>query len=132
MSELGEFDPQLPKIEYWWVPRVIPSGGAAEEIKKQWVDVPLPCRIPRPEGPEVHLGHDVGSYESVHFVEDGVSISVEDAVKSLSLFGREDAADWWNLNYAGRDLVFRINEGDILPNRSAETLLPGLERFDEL
>lgn len=135
MSELGEREPQIPKIQYWFVIRDIPAGGAPEDVKQQWVNIPLPCRRPHAEAPEVHFGTEVGrGFGSVRVIEDGVAIEADDAIKALRLFGRESAATWWETYYGrnGSALVFRAYEGEIIPPDYAERLLPGLEDFDRL
>jgi len=128
MFEYGERQ-QIPPIQYWFILRTAP-----DEIKQQWVDVPLPCRRPFIEGHEPHIGQDVGmGFETLKLIEDGVAIEADDAIRALMLFERHDAASWWD-DYCGgmgATLVFRANEGQALPVSAAERILPGLSDFDD-
>lgn len=125
-----------PEIRGWFIPRVIPPGGAPEEIREQWVDIPLPFRYDRPvESPEVHLGHDINDYFDVKILRDAVSVVSVDAFKSLRLFARNDAARWWEDYFNGltSDLLFAIEPTDqILPDDYIRRLLPGIELFDQI
>jgi hypothetical protein len=137
MNEHRESEPQLPPIQYWFILRTVPSGPLApEEIKQQWIGVPLPCRKPFIEGMEPYIVNDVILGRKVlTLVEDGVVIRLDDAIKSLMLFDRADAGSWWNNLSVGIDnstLIFRADEGQALPIDTAERILPGLTNFDEL
>lgn len=124
-----------PEIKGWFIPRVVPYGGAPEEVKQGWVDVPLPIRYNRPfEAPEVHMGHDVNNPLEITVFEDAVSIDGFDAVKALRIFGRDGAADWWEGYFRGRsaDLAFAVErEDEILPADYVRRVLPGIETFDQ-
>ncbi len=125
-----------PEIRGWFVPRVVPYGGAPEHIKQQWVDVPLPIRYDRSaEAPEEHMGHSVNSVFDITVFADGVSINGIDAVKSLRIFGRDEAADWWEGYFRGMspDLAFAVESADqILPDDYVRRVLPGIEDFDQI
>ncbi len=136
-----EHEPQpgeKPEVAFWFFIRSVPAGGAPRYIKEGWVNVPLPCRRPRGEGPELHLGGDVDT-GALDIVPDGVSIDADDAIKALRLFDRHEAADWWQSymddcygTAVGEGLVFRAAEGHLVPPSMAHRLLPGLEDFDRI
>ena len=122
-------------ILYWFVVTTIPAGGAPLVVRRAWVDVPLPVRCPPPvEGPQPYLGHDVTRREIVRLIEDGIAVEPLDAIKALRLFGRDDAAQWWEHFFSTRPsawgLVFRRPEGRLLPLRLAAMLHPELDGFD--
>ncbi len=127
---------ERPEIQGWFIPRVTPYGGAPEYIKKQWVDVPLPVRYLRPsEGPEVHLGHDINNIFDITVLPDAVSIAGVDAVKSLLIFERGEAAQWWESYIGDRNtyLAFGIEPQDqLLPMDFLRRILPGIEEFDQI
>lgn len=132
----GSMSVEMHEIRGWFIPRVIPWGGAPEEIKSQWVNIPLPFRYDRPsEGPEPHLGHDIQEWSDITFLENAVSIRGIDAVKSLRIFERYEAADWWDGYFMGcySDLAFAIEpEDQLLPHDYLRRILPGLEDFDRI
>lgn len=133
MSEIGERERQIRPIQYWFILKTVPEDSAPEEIKEQWLGVPLPCRRPFIEGSEQFLGFDVGAgLETLKIVEDGVAIEADDAIIALSLFNKVDAAKWWE-DYCGQmgvELVFRVVEGQAIPTTSAERTFPQLINFD--
>jgi len=133
MHEQNEAERRIRPIQYWFVIRTIPEGGAPLEIKKQWVDIPLPCRQPFVEGNKEHVVYDVTDPELVKLVKDGVAVEAYDALAALMLFDRADAASWWNNYLEGMNetLVFQASEGQLLSTHDAERILPGLSRFDE-
>lgn len=116
------------------MPRVVPAGTAPEHIKKQWVDVPLPLRQQSVEKPEIHLTHDFASTERVRVIRDGRAIFVIDAIKSLKIFDRVEAAQFWQqaqeIFYPDNTLVFRGYEGVSYPTSVLQRILPGIEFFD--
>lgn len=123
-------------ITAWFIPRVTPYGGAPEEIKEGWVDVPLPLRYDRPaEGPDPMIGHDVNNILGVTILANSASVISTDAVKALRIFGRDEAADWWDGYFRGApaDLAFAVEPGDqILPDSFIRLVMPGIETFDEM
>jgi len=127
---------ELPPIQAWFVNRQVPFGDAPKHIKKQWVDVPLPLRQIQPgEGPDLHIGHNVDTtygITDVHIVEDGMAVYVFDAVKALTLFGREEAACFWNdMLDPDQALLFDGTEGQLYPTPVLQRILPGIEFFDQ-
>lgn len=132
--------PSAAPIFGWFIPRVIPYGGAPESIKQQWLDVPLPFRYQLLEAPELHIGSSVTDPTYLTVYEDGITIAGLDAVKALRIFDRDNAAEWWEANYVTPnlerlgvcDLLFNKKEGEILPDRLARMLMPGIETFDQL
>lgn len=125
------------EILYWFRITTIPTGGAPENVRAQWVGTLLPVRRPPPiEGPEAHVGHDVMDRQIINLIPDGVEIARDDVLKALRLFDRGAAAAWWSDLFGRRplahSLVFRRHEGELLPVRMAELLYPELEGFDEL
>ena len=104
---------------YWFLVTSMPAGGAPENIRKDWEGVVLPVRRPRPvEGPEPHFGRHVATRQPT-FISDGVAVATSDALRALRLFGRREAAAWWEEFLATRPattaLVFRTWEGRLLP-----------------
>jgi hypothetical protein len=133
MSETGENERQIRPIQYWFVLRTVPQGSAPEEIKEQWLGVPLPCRRPFIEGSEQFLGFDAGAgLETLKIVEDGVAVEADDAIVALNLFGKEEAARWWDniCGQVGAELVFRVVEGQAIPTTAAERTFPQIINFD--
>jgi hypothetical protein len=123
------------EIKGWFIPRVTPYGGAPEEIKKQWVDVPLPLRYIRSEAPEGFIGETVGDPQQINILADSVTVEAVDALKALRVFGRTEAADWWDGYIGGRgaDLGFAVETGDqVLSANYLPRILPGIEDFDQV
>lgn len=121
-------------IVYWFLVSSTPAGGAPEAIRAQWVGVVLPVRRPRPaEGPEPHVGRHIATRETT-LISDGVAVATTDAVRSLRLFGRGEAAAWWEDFFETRPsttaLVFRAWEGRLLPPSYAALRFPELEDFE--
>ncbi len=121
-------------IVYWFLITTTPTGGAPEAVREAWVGIPLPVRRPRAvEGPEPHVARDVRD-RRVTFITDGVAVEPADAVKALRLFGRGDAAAWWESHVERHPmtvaLVFRTSEGRLLPPSYASMRFPELEDFD--
>src|SRR5947209_11406328 len=111
-------------ILYWFRPTQVPVGGVPDDVRRQWVDVPLPVRDPRPvEGPLPYIGRDVIDRAIRRPINDGVAVAPADAIRSLRLFGHNDAAEWWEDLLRVRtnieSFVFRRGEGDLLPPRLA-------------
>lgn len=120
-------------IDHWFVVRQVPQGDAPQEIKQQWVDVPLPIRYQLVEAPRVSLGHGVDAFEDVVIIDDAVDIEGFDAIKALRLFGRPEAADYWDTvlrGYGYPELGFRAREGQLMPAAMIARILPGIELFD--
>jgi hypothetical protein len=120
-------------IVYWFQVTSTPAGGAPEEVREAWVGVLLPVRRPRPvEGPEAHVARDVRDRQ-VKLIKDGVAVAPDDAVKSLRLFGRADAAQWWETYFVQHTstvaLAFRTVEGRLLPPSYALMRFPELVDF---
>jgi hypothetical protein len=124
------------EIRGWFVPRVVPYGSAPVSIKRQWVGLPLPIRYDRPiEAPEANFGHSVNNESQINILEDSVTIEVPDALKSLRIFGRDEAANWWQDYIDGRlaRLIFAVeNEDQIFPHDFMQRILPGIETFDQV
>ncbi|MFI5041387.1 MAG: hypothetical protein ACHQNA_05990 [Acidimicrobiales bacterium] len=126
--------PPVGGILYWFQVMAVPEGGAPEVIRRQWVGVPLPVRRPRPmEGPDPKIGRDVLEQDRRKLITDGVVVEFTDALDALRLFGREEAAAWWEGWLQSRRttgaLVFRVWEGRLLPTRFAGRLFPELDEF---
>jgi hypothetical protein len=120
-------------IQYWFEITTTPMGGAPVEVREQWVGVVLPIRRPRPvEGPEPWVGREIGTRQPVA-VADGVVVEADDAVRSLRLFDRPDAAGWWE-TFLGTSRVpalgFRWGEGRWLPEGIVVSWYPFLDGFD--
>lgn len=116
--------------------RGTPRGGAPEGIRAQWDGVVLPVREPRRvEAPSPFVGREVGNREVQHVIDDGVPVYTDDAVRALQLFGRAEAAAWWQACVAAnprtRKLVFRTHEGHLVPPGYALARFPELEPFDD-
>lgn len=93
--------------------------------------LPLPVRRPRPvEGPDARVGRDVVDRSVVRVIPDGVVVETDDAQRILRLYGRDEAADWWEKRAPGSGLVFRIHEGRLLPPSLAVRLFPEIDDFD--
>jgi len=125
------------EILYWFRVTTTPAGGAPEKVRAQWVGTVLPVRRPPPiEGPDLHVGHDVMNRRVVNLIPDGVQVERDDALKALRFFGRHAVAAWWNDLFTTRplahSLVFRRDEGELLPVRMALMLHPELQGFDDL
>ena len=119
-------------IVYWFRPTTTPVGGAPEDIRRQWLDVLLPVRDPRPiEGPLPYVGTDVIDRTERKLIEDGVKVTPSDALRALRLHDRDAAASWWEALLRERPLidgfVFRRAEGDLLPPSLARLLHPDLD-----
>jgi hypothetical protein len=122
-------------IVYWFLVTSVPEGGAPIEIRRQWVDLALPVRRPRPvEGPQPYRGRDVIDRRIRRTISDGVPVELADALALLRMFGREEAAAWWDellaADRAPTALVFRAWEGRVVPDRYARMLYPELDGFD--
>lgn len=123
-------------IRYWFIVRGTPRGGAPEGIRAQWDGVVLPVREPRRvEAPSPFVGREVGNREVQHVIDDGVPVRTDDAVRALQLFGRAEAAAWWQAYVAAnprtRQLVFRTHEGHLVPPAYALARFPELTQFDD-
>lgn len=125
---MSNFRNQIPA---WFVAREVPYGTAPENIKQQWVNVPLPVRdLGQVEARNITIGHDLGDIFSI-VVREGISVNADDAIKSLRLFGRAEAADFWSLNlHPGDMLNFGAKEGQVYPSAVIQRILPGIEFFD--
>lgn len=122
-------------VVYWFRLTSVPVGGAPLDIRRRWVGVPLPVRRPRPvEGPESHVGRDVVDRRIERPIPDGVWVDVGDATAALRFFGEVEAAVWWEDFMRRRPmtsaLVFRRNEGELMPPSLAFLLHPELEDFE--
>lgn len=119
-------------VLYWFEVTSVPEGGAPDEVRAEWVGVPLPVRRPRPvEGPNPKVGRDVMDLRQRNMIADGVIVELNDAVAALRIFGRHDAADWWDRWSRRRaptpGLVFRTWEGRLLPAGYVERRFPELD-----
>jgi hypothetical protein len=97
--------------------------------------VPLPVRRPRPvEGPESYVGRDVVDRRIERPIPDGVWVDLGDAVAALRFFGEAEAAAWWEDLRRRRPmtaaLLFRRDEGELMPPSLAFLLHPELEDFE--
>lgn len=123
---------EVEPIQGWFVPRQVPDGAAPEQIREQWVDLPMPLRQISPdETPNITIGHDLGDMLSIH-VREGVDVYAFDAVKALRLFGKTSAAEFWeSVLYPDQGLIFGAEEGQIYPTPIIQRILPGIEFFDQ-
>jgi len=95
------------------------------------VGLPLPVRRPRPiEGPDARIGRDVADRSIVRMIPDGVVVETVDAQRILRLYGRDEAAEWWETRAPGPGLVFRIDEGRLLPPSLAVRLFPEIDDYE--
>jgi hypothetical protein len=127
--------PYNAEIQAWFTIRSVPKGSAPQSIREQWVDVPVPLRYTPIEAPAASIGHGVLSLADVIIIDDAISVESLDAIKALRLFGKQDAAEYWDdtlrsFGYPG--IAFRGNEGQIMPPGYIAGLLPGIEEFDAL
>jgi hypothetical protein len=128
---------ELAPIAGWFIPRIIPYGAAPEYIKADWLHVPLPFRDPLPEGYSPDIGGTTDG-SGIALYEDGIRIRSVDAIKSLRLFEREAAADWWREYFISKgrlshgELLFDKSEGEIQSTILVQRLLPGVELFDSI
>jgi hypothetical protein len=134
------------KIAQWFFPARTPEGGAPDEIREQWVGVPLPVRESNATISEDRLvsGFLIGANVNrpgdikVNDPEDMVSVDLSDAIKALEMAGREEAAYWWvnwsetKPPYFGNNLMFKADEGDLLTPAEAEKRMPGVSQFDNM
>ena len=113
----------------WFHVLQVPAGGAPEEIRAAWVDLPLPVRRSRPsEGPTAHYARDVRTWER-KLVVDGVPVEAADVQRILRMYDRDAAADWWAATSPGKALVFRRHEGRLMPTSLAVRLWPELADY---
>lgn len=127
--------PHNSEIQAWFVIRSVPKGSAPQSIKEQWVDVPVPLRYTPIEAPTATIGHGVFSLADVVIIDDAISVESFDAIKALRLFGRSEAAEYWDDtlgSYGYPGIAFRGNEGQLMPPDYIAGLLPGIEDFDTL
>lgn len=122
-----------PEIVYWFLVSRTPRGGAPLDIREAWIGLALPVRRPRPvEAPVPFVGRDVDS-DARKIIDDGVPVRGDDALMMLELFDRRDALVWWQeyFSHAGLhpNLVFRTDEGRLLPPSLATRLHPELDGF---
>ncbi len=124
----------LPEIQAWFVPRQVPFGDAPENIKEQWVGVPLPLRqIQTEEAPGVSIGHSLGNLLDVHIVVGGAQVLASDAIKALHIFDRPKASDFLrSVLFDDQTLTFGPEEGQFFPPAEIQRILPGVEQFDFL
>jgi hypothetical protein len=115
-------------IYLWFEIGRTPLGEAPEHVRDAWVGVPLPVRRPRPaEAPVPMYTTGVVTRTELHLIGDAVVVTTHDAVTTLRFYERDDAADWWLALLRRRgDLVFRANEGRLLPPPLAMALRPEL------
>jgi len=125
---------KLPEIQGWFVARNVPFGAAPEYIKEQWIGVPLPLRQMSPtEAPRVGIGHAIDDILSVHIVDEAVDVWVFDALKSLDIFERNEAREFWaKMLHPNQGLMFSACEGEVYSTPTIQRILPGIELFDEL
>jgi hypothetical protein len=124
------------EVQYWFEVTAVPEGGAPAEVRADWVGVVLPVRRPRPmEGPDAKVGRDVLDHTRRNVIPDGVVVEFADALELLRLFGREEAAAWWEGWSRARartaPLVFRAWEGRLLPTGYVERRYPEVAGFGE-
>ncbi len=128
------------EIRSWFVIRNQPFGAAPDEIKDQWIGVPLPLRYDRSqEAPITTMTADVNEVGPIglYVVPDAIEVRTIDAIKALKLFDRSEAAKWWDdwsINRHGGyfSLTFQAREGDLVPPDYLRMLLPGIESFDSM
>lgn len=132
------------QISLWFIPDIIPEGGAPEKIKQQWVGVPLPVRKKNIVSEDVVGDYVVGANildpTDVKLNEPMALVCVEtlDAIKALRLADRRDAAEWWEYWFDNRSfvfgttLMFQASEGRLLTPTEVEEELPGTNRFEDL
>jgi hypothetical protein len=90
----------------------VPQSAAPEEIRQQWIDVPLPVR-------QAQIGRlavsvlDVLSGE-VHDIDEPIGVVGLEAVHALWVAGKKEAAEYWTPYQLGL-FVFRTYEGRLEP-----------------
>lgn len=129
----GMTEVSSPEIRAWYIPRVLPIGGAPDHIKKGWLDVPLPLRYDLSDEPTPVLTLDAG-YRGLEMLDNTVTVTADDATKSLRIFQRGEALDWWCEYFLTRPqpLAFQIQEGDeVVQDSSLRQIMPGLGWYDQ-
>jgi hypothetical protein len=115
-------------IRWYFVVDQVPAGEAPLEIRQAWVGLVLPLRHDRPaEAPFPLNSAGVETLQPVH-IDDGVVVTLVDAITALSAAGRSGAAAYWEVRNAATGvpaLAFRAAEGRILPVASARKFLSG-------
>lgn len=122
----------IPPIESWFIAQQLPDGEAPVFIRQQWINVPLPLRYERPiEAPDPKSTGQIFSREIV-VLKDAVVINTDDAIKALLLFGKAEAATWWDeLRRRGlSNLIFDLQCGDWISNDFACRKFPQVKDFD--
>lgn len=136
---------EKPEIALWFIPNRVPNGGAPDQIREQWVDVPLPVRSNHLLDPSDEVGgYGVGMNIKdpreivVRTPRESVIVEAGDAFKSLRIAGRTMAADWWEEWFnerhllMGKELGFHVSEGQIFTPAEVEAEHPHVNRFDEI
>ncbi len=135
-----------PDIKMWFVfDSISPHSGMPATVEQNVVGTPFPIREERPMEAPVpaeamayrDLDKPIEEVTMTH-IPDSVAVSVTDTIKSLRLFGRHVAADWYEEIFpadskkAEYQVVYPTSEGRLMPAGLIERLLPGLEEFDYL
>jgi hypothetical protein len=140
---------ELEPIVHWFVPNTTPEGGAPDEVREQWMGVPLPVRESNATHSERELvdgyliGHDVNRplrAGNIHLNDPNemVAINLGDAIKALALAGKTDASGWWQHYadvkppYTGERLMFKKAEGEICSNAAVASEYIWIADFDSL
>lgn len=93
----------------------VPEGGAPEDIKEEWLGVPLPVRskaLEAASGTQVYFDRLTGD-----LVEnpDAIPVQAFDAIVALRTADRTHAARYWaSVAPIFSELVFRGHEGDLV------------------
>ena len=132
------------EIAQWFVPSSTPEGGAPEEIRAQWIGVPLPVRKSNVVNTDLVGDYVIGANVlnptdvKVNEPEAMVTVYAIDAFKALRLASRDDAAEWWETWFEhrhpmlGTRLMFRTSEGQIYANDEIEENFAGSSSFDSI
>jgi hypothetical protein len=131
------------EIVRWFVPNKTPNGGAPEDVREQWVGVPIPVRRSDAESGagivgDYLIGASVAEIRDVKVNEPNkiVTVNAIDAIKALTVAARHDAAVWWGNWFMtrhpmmGTKLMFGAHEGDLRSDVEVEEITPGASQFD--
>lgn len=93
----------------------VPEGGAPDDIKAQWLGVPLPVRdkaLEAASGKQIYF--DLITQRMIENT-DSIPVQAFDAIVALRLASRVQAAQFWESNVPLlSELVFRGYEGDLI------------------
>jgi hypothetical protein len=117
----------LPR--FWYEPTHLPTDGdAPREIKEQWLGVRLPVTSEEFVVPPKALLPPDPDLHTTMAVVGAVEVDALQAISSLRLAGREEAADFWVAYFKAKgstedkegSFTFRLNEGNLIDSATEE------------